>query len=35
MYVSESWVTKQLLPDMQAIYEMTFSGEILFASVIC
>ena len=27
MYVSETWVTKQLLPDLQAVCAVTFSGE--------
>ena len=27
--------TKQLLPDLKAVYEMSFSGELLFASVNC
>ena len=27
LYVSETWVTKQLLPDLQAFCEVTFSGE--------
>ena len=26
-YVSKTWVTKQLLPDLQAFCEVTFSGE--------
>ena len=27
MYVSETWVTKQLLPDLQAVCAVTLSGE--------
>ena len=27
MYVSETWGTKQLLPDLQAVCAVTFSGE--------
>ena len=27
LYVSETWVTKQLLPDLQAVCAVTFSGE--------
>ena len=27
VYVSETWVTKQLLPDLQAVCEVAFSGE--------
>ena len=26
-YVSETWVTKQLLPDLLAVCAVTFSGE--------
>ena len=28
-YVSETWVTKQLPPDLQAVSRMAFSGENL------